>query len=92
MSISINYHREGAGEPVVLLHGVGHHWQAWRPVIELLAGEFDVIACDSPGFGSSAPLPAGMEPTIPSYADDDEPLGLISQFYLPLVEPNRITS
>jgi pimeloyl-ACP methyl ester carboxylesterase len=69
MSISINYHREGAGEPVVLLHGVGHHWQAWRPVIELLAGEFDVIACDSPGFGSSAPLPAGMEPTIPSYAD-----------------------
>jgi pimeloyl-ACP methyl ester carboxylesterase len=69
MSISINYHREGAGEPVVLLHGVGHHWQGWRPVIDLLAGEFDVIACDSPGFGRSAPLPAGMDPTIPSYAD-----------------------
>jgi len=69
VSISINYHREGAGPPLVLLHGVGHHWQAWRPVIDLLAGEFDVIACDSPGFGRSAPLTAGIEPTIPSYVD-----------------------
>jgi pimeloyl-ACP methyl ester carboxylesterase len=69
MSISINYHREGAGAPVVLLHGVGHHWQGWRPVIDLLAGEFDVIACDSPGFGASAPLSASIEPTIPAYAD-----------------------
>jgi pimeloyl-ACP methyl ester carboxylesterase len=69
MSISINYVREGAGEPVVLLHGVGHHLQGWRPVVDLLAGEFDVIACDSPGFGASAPLPAGIEPTVPAYAD-----------------------
>ncbi len=53
MSLSINYHREGEGPPLVLLHGVGHHWQAWEPVIERLAGEFDVIACDSPGFGRS---------------------------------------
>lgn len=69
MSISINYHRQGQGPELVLLHGVGHHWQAWRPVIDLLAGEFDVIACDSPGFGRSAPLPAGIEPTIPAYVD-----------------------
>ena len=69
MSISINYHREGQGQPLVLLHGVGHHWQAWRPVIELLTSEFDVIACDSPGFGASPPLPSGIEPTIPAYAD-----------------------
>ncbi len=69
MSLSINYHREGEGPPLVLLHGVGHHWQAWRPVIELLVDEFDVIACDSPGFGRSSPLSAGIEPTIPAYAD-----------------------
>ena len=69
MSISINHHREGGGEPVVLLHGVGHHWQAWRPVIERIAPDFDVLACDSPGFGRSAPLPAGIEPSVPSYAD-----------------------
>jgi pimeloyl-ACP methyl ester carboxylesterase len=69
VSVSINHHREGSGPPLVLLHGVGHHWQAWTPVIERLAGEFDVIACDTPGFGASAPLPAGVEPTIPAYVD-----------------------
>jgi pimeloyl-ACP methyl ester carboxylesterase len=66
---SINYHREGSGPPLLLLHGVGHHWQGWRPVIERLRDDFDVIACDSPGFGQSAPLPSGIEPTITSYAD-----------------------
>ncbi|MGO9489895.1 MAG: alpha/beta fold hydrolase [Solirubrobacteraceae bacterium] len=69
MSISINYHREGSGPPLLLLHGVGHHWQGWQPVIERLSADFDVIACDSPGFGRSAPLPSAMEPTITSYAD-----------------------
>ena len=69
MSIQLNHHRAGEGPPLVLLHGVGHHWQAWQPVIVRLAGEFDVIACDSPGFGRSAPLPSAMEPTITSYAD-----------------------
>ena len=65
----INYFRAGSGPPLVLLHGVGHHWQAWRPVIDLLARDFEVIACDSPGFGRSAPLPKNVRPTIPAYAD-----------------------
>ncbi len=53
----------------MLLHGIGHHWQAWRPVIPLLCDEHDVIACDSPGFGRSTALPEDVEPTIPAYAD-----------------------
>lgn len=65
----INHHREGTGEPLVLLHGVGHHWQAWRPVIDLVRDEFTLIACDSPGFGGSAPLPPGSSLAIPAYAD-----------------------
>jgi pimeloyl-ACP methyl ester carboxylesterase len=69
LSISINCHREGSGPPLVLLHGIGHHWQTWRPVMDLLAGEMDLIACDSPGFGRSGTLPPGVEPTIPAYAD-----------------------
>jgi len=69
LSPSINYHREGEGPPLVLLHGVGHHWQAWQPVIERLVDEFDVIACDTPGFGRSAALPASVEPTIAAYVD-----------------------
>ena len=67
--MQINHHREGAGRPLVLLHGIGLRWQIFAPVIARLAGDFDVIACDSPGFGSSPPLPAGVKPTIPAYAD-----------------------
>ena len=65
----LNHHREGSGPPVVLLHGVGHRWQAWRPVIDRLALEFELIACDSPGFGGSAPLPDGVGPAIPAYVE-----------------------
>ncbi|HEY1450869.1 MAG TPA: alpha/beta fold hydrolase, partial [Solirubrobacteraceae bacterium] len=65
----INFHREGSGPPLVLLHGIGLSWQIWRPMIALLRDRFDVIACDSPGFGDSPPLPAGVKPTIPAYAD-----------------------
>jgi pimeloyl-ACP methyl ester carboxylesterase len=69
MTTSINHHREGSGPPLVLLHGIGHHWQAWQPVIGLLARDFDVIACDSPGFGRSPALAVGTELTIPAYTD-----------------------
>jgi pimeloyl-ACP methyl ester carboxylesterase len=65
----INHHREGAGPPLVLLHGIGLRWQINAPVIGLLAADFGVIACDSPGFGASPPLPDGVKPTIPAYAD-----------------------
>jgi pimeloyl-ACP methyl ester carboxylesterase len=64
----IDYHREGSGPALVLMHGIGLSWQIWRPVIGPLAREFDVIACDSPGFGGSPPLDAGVGPTIPAYA------------------------
>jgi pimeloyl-ACP methyl ester carboxylesterase len=42
------------------MHGIGHRWQAWEPVIDLLAKERDVIAVDLPGFGASPPLPRGV--------------------------------
>ncbi len=65
----MNHHREGTGPPLVLIHGVGHHWQGWQAVIPDLARDFDVIACDSPGFGASAPLRHAGPPTIPAYVD-----------------------
>ena len=37
----------------MLLHGVGHRWQAWEPVLDLLAASHDVVALDLPGFGES---------------------------------------
>lgn len=51
--------RAGSGEPVVLIHGIGHRRQAWRPVFDRLAETHDVIALDLSGFGESAPYPAG---------------------------------
>jgi pimeloyl-ACP methyl ester carboxylesterase len=52
----LNYERRGTGSPLVLLHGIGHRWQAWEPVLDKLAAEHDVIAVDLPGFGKSPPL------------------------------------
>ncbi|MGW7320044.1 alpha/beta fold hydrolase [Streptomyces sp. NPDC054865] len=57
---TVSYEREGAGEPLLLLHGIGHHLQAWHPVAGVLAAEYDVIAVDLPGFGASQALPAGV--------------------------------
>jgi pimeloyl-ACP methyl ester carboxylesterase len=65
----IHHHREGTGEPLVLIHGIGHHWQAWAPVVPELAREFDVLACDSPGFARSPELPADVPRTVTAYAE-----------------------
>lgn len=64
----MHFSRQGSGEPLVLVHGVGHHWQAWQPVMDRLP-DFDVLAADSPGFGRSPALPAGVRPTVWAYAD-----------------------
>ncbi|QNP62157.1 alpha/beta fold hydrolase [Streptomyces genisteinicus] len=66
--LTLGYERRGAGEPLLLLHGIGHHWQAWEPVLEILAAEREVIAVDLPGFGSSGPLPDGLPYDLPTVA------------------------
>lgn len=58
--VSVAYERRGSGAPLVLLHGIGHHHQAWEPVLRILAAERDVIAVDLPGFGASPALPDGL--------------------------------
>ncbi|MEI5102408.1 alpha/beta fold hydrolase [Streptomyces sp. PmtG] len=59
-TVTVAYSRAGAGTPLLLLHGIGHHRQAWDPVVDLLAAEHDVIAVDLPGFGASPALPDGL--------------------------------
>ncbi|QNS07535.1 alpha/beta fold hydrolase [Streptomyces xanthii] len=58
--VTVTYERTGSGEPLLLLHGIGHHWQAWQPVLPILAAERDVVALDLPGFGASPALPDGL--------------------------------
>lgn len=61
-------HRAGSGAPLVLLHGMGESHVGWRPVIDRLVTEFDVIAVDLPGFGRSPALPDTVPPTAANIA------------------------
>ncbi|MGV9932553.1 alpha/beta fold hydrolase [Streptomyces olivaceoviridis] len=64
--VTVSYARVGRGEPLVLLHGIGHHRQAWDPVADILATEREVIAVDLPGFGASPGLPDGLSYDLPT--------------------------
>jgi len=43
--------RAGAGEPVILLHGLGASSYSWRFAFEELSKRYEVFAPDLPGFG-----------------------------------------
>jgi pimeloyl-ACP methyl ester carboxylesterase len=78
--VTLNYHRAGRGDPLVLIHGIGSRWEVWNPVLPRLERERDVIALDLPGFGASpmAPhdRPAGVETLTASVIELLDELGL----------------
>ncbi len=57
--MDLAYDRTGSGEPLVLLHGLGHRRQAWACVLSRLAAERDVITVDLPAMGESPPPAVG---------------------------------
>ncbi len=65
----LDHHRGGSGEPLVLIHGIGHTWRGWKPMLPYLEQSFDVLAVDLPGFGRSPSLPPGTEATPEALAD-----------------------
>ena len=66
--MELAFERRGTGVPLILVHGIGHHWQAWLPVMDRLAASRDVIAIDLPGFGRSPGLPEGTPYTVETKA------------------------
>ena len=48
-----SWRRYGAGETLVLLHGVGMNKLVWKPEIEELSAHFDVLTLDMWGHGES---------------------------------------
>ncbi|NJL06733.1 MAG: alpha/beta hydrolase [Chloroflexaceae bacterium] len=57
----LHYHRTGGTRPpVVLLHGFQEMGLCWLPIMQALAPEYDLIALDARGHGSSAPAAQGM--------------------------------
>jgi len=66
-TISPELYRAGAGEPLVLLHGVTDTWRTWRPILGDLVPYFDVIAPTLHGHSDGPELLAGDDPR--SFAD-----------------------
>ena len=67
MTAQLHFDRQGEGEPLLLLHGIGSQLEVWAPVMERLAREREVTALDLPGFGAS-PVLDGERPTIQALA------------------------
>lgn len=59
--------RDGTGEALVLIHGVGLNARAWAPQIAALAATTRIFALDMPGHGRSSPLAPGAD--LPAYVD-----------------------
>lgn len=64
------YDRQGSGEPLVLIHGIGHRRQAWYPIVDQLAERYEVITVDLAGFGESARYPRDVPYNMENAVED----------------------
>ena len=55
--LRIAYERAGQGQPLLLLHGFFGDTRVWHPQLNVLSGEYQVVAWDSPGCGHSSDPP-----------------------------------
>jgi 3-oxoadipate enol-lactonase len=53
VSVRIAWERRGAGDPVVLVHGLGYARWGWEPVTDALAERFETVLLDNRGIGES---------------------------------------
>ena len=51
MATKLNFIREGAGPPLLLVHGLGGSWQSWKSILPELSKSREVLALDLPGHG-----------------------------------------
>jgi 3-oxoadipate enol-lactonase len=51
--VNLHYVAEGAGFPVVLIHGLAGDLSAWRPHVDVLRDRYRVVAFDNRGAGRS---------------------------------------
>jgi len=56
--VRIAWESQGAGSPVLLMHGLGYTREGWGPLRELLARRYRVISFDNRGIGQSE-IPPG---------------------------------
>lgn len=69
-SLSFSYLEWGAGEPLLLLHGLGDHGGVWQSLAPSLADRYHVIAPDLRGHGDSGkPTPLAAYDALTLVAD-----------------------
>lgn len=49
----LNFKRQGAGSPLLLVHGLGGSWRSWTTILADLSEFRDVVALDLPGHGDT---------------------------------------
>jgi pimeloyl-ACP methyl ester carboxylesterase len=70
-TIRLAYYEQGAGTPVLLIHGYPFNSQIWNRTSDLLASKnYRVIAPDLRGFRQSPPSDARQVTTMECFADD----------------------
>jgi cation diffusion facilitator CzcD-associated flavoprotein CzcO/pimeloyl-ACP methyl ester carboxylesterase len=72
--VTLRYRVSGAGDPVLLLHGIGQSLEDWNEQHELLSGRHTIYSVDLPGFGYSDRLPgdatlARLAGILPAFLD-----------------------
>ncbi len=45
--------RRGSGKRLLMIHGLGGHWQSWNPILPALAEAREVLLFDLPGHGET---------------------------------------
>jgi (E)-2-((N-methylformamido)methylene)succinate hydrolase len=63
-----NFERQGEGDPLVLVHGVGASLGSWDAVCSTIGGAFDILRLDLRGHGASAPIAHPI--TVDDFATD----------------------
>lgn len=77
---SPEFHRDGRGTPLVLLHGANMSWRAWKPVLPFLTGRHDVYVPTMAGhrggpvLGEGSDL--GMNAVVDSLCDQLDQAGI----------------
>jgi pimeloyl-ACP methyl ester carboxylesterase len=67
--IELSYLEQGAGDALILIHGLGANADSWRPQVDALAKNYRVIAMDLRGHGQSG-VRAEEPITVRAFADD----------------------
>jgi pimeloyl-ACP methyl ester carboxylesterase len=68
MPTPVPYH-DGAGEPLVLLHGFTDSWRTWEPVLPALSRQHEVYAWSLPGHAGGEPWDRSVPLTVVAYVD-----------------------